>query len=444
MPHPKFVDSGFSRFDANQGLLGDCWFVAAVANLTLHEDLLFRVVPLEQGFEGDYCGIFYFHVNKLYKFGIRQNMFWQYGEWIDVCIDDRLPTIDGELVFMHSTQKAEFWPSLLEKAYAKLCGCYENLHFGTGAEAMEDLTGGIVEIFDLRMFGPTAGLQFSDGHENQEPGELILPNGLVQRHEFGITDVKTLKLSSYWYNVPREVELLRIRNPYGDEVEWKGAWSDGSSQWELVSENAKYELGLKFAADGEFWMSFEDVKLHFHSLMICHACNPDHTCRSSRNVQSCDELCKNWKLFTFHGAWVRGKSAGGCPEDLNSFVINPQYQFEISEDLNHGTEKPSNCIIALMQKYRRLESSSPTFRYYHIGFLVYKVDEPSLFDHVLKVDFFRNRRPVSKHFGFENTREVYQRLCLEKGRYVVVPCTIEKDLNCKFLLRIYANKLYAK
>ena len=52
--------------------------------------------------------------------GMVQIRFWQFGRWKEVFIDDWLPTKNGETpLYGRSSHADEFWPALLEKAYAK-------------------------------------------------------------------------------------------------------------------------------------------------------------------------------------------------------------------------------------------------------------------------------------------------------------------------------------
>uniref|UniRef100_A0A8B9R7J4 Calpain 5b n=1 Tax=Astyanax mexicanus TaxID=7994 RepID=A0A8B9R7J4_ASTMX len=139
-PH-LFVD-GISAHDLHQGQLGNCWFVAACSSLASRESLWQKVIPdwREQEWDPEkdesYVGIFHFR-------------FWRFGEWVDVVIDDRLPTVDNQLVYCHSNDSNEFWSALVEKAYAKVYGCYEALDGGNTADALVDFTGGVSEPMDL-------------------------------------------------------------------------------------------------------------------------------------------------------------------------------------------------------------------------------------------------------------------------------------------------------
>lgn len=102
------------------------------------------------------------------------------------------------------------------------------------------------------------------------------------------------------------IPLLRLRNPWGNEAEWNGPWSDGSPEWRFIPDHEKEELGLTFDVDGEFWMSFQDFKKYFTRLEICNL-NPDSLTEDDLNAGK-----KKWEMSVFEGEWVRGVTAGGC------------------------------------------------------------------------------------------------------------------------------------
>lgn len=50
----------------------------------------------------------------------------------------------------------------------------------------------------------------------------------------------------------REVFLVRLRNPWGNAIQWKGPFGDKAAEWDYVSEDDKERL-LVVKDDGEFW-----------------------------------------------------------------------------------------------------------------------------------------------------------------------------------------------
>jgi hypothetical protein len=87
---------------------GDRWLVSCLGVLYLSKGLFYRVVPADQTFSApdQYAGVFRFRL-------------WWCGEWVEVLVDDRLPTVHGRLAFLQAHSSEQFWPGLLEKAYAK-------------------------------------------------------------------------------------------------------------------------------------------------------------------------------------------------------------------------------------------------------------------------------------------------------------------------------------
>nr|CAD7405320.1 unnamed protein product [Timema poppensis] len=95
-----------------RGQLSSAWMVSACSILAGVHELCHKVVPdfrdqeWDQEKKSKYAGIFHFR-------------FWWFGDWVDVVVDDLLPTVDNQLLFTQSCCDDEFWTSLVEKAYAK-------------------------------------------------------------------------------------------------------------------------------------------------------------------------------------------------------------------------------------------------------------------------------------------------------------------------------------
>lgn len=424
---PQLFVDGATRMDVKQGILGDCWLLAGVAGLATNERLLHRVVPDNQSFnEGEYAGVFRF-------------LFWQYGRWVEVLVDDRLPTCNNKLIYMHSDDRNEFWSALLEKAYAKLCGCYECLSGGLTSEAMTDFTGGVVERFELRDKAPEdlwptmlharkrLSLMGCSIDASPDQMEAELDNGLIIGHAYTITDVRNVETE----NGP--VNLVRSRNPWGSEHEWKGAWGDESDEWNSISEEDREALGLTFEDDGEFWMSFEDWSTEFQRLEICYL-GPD-TLLDEDEGELADSVGK-WEGNLNIGSWRRRVNAGGC-RNYNTFWTNPQYRITIEdadEDDDEGTQR---VVIGVMQKDRR-KMRAQGERELTIGYAVYKLDDPNR--GTLDERWFKTNAMVAKSGTFTNLREVSDHHRLEPGDYVVIPSTFEPNEEGDFIVRVISEK----
>jgi len=434
--NPRLVSNGVGRHDVVQGKLGNCWFVAASSVLAGVPKLWERVVPdaEDQDWDPDtadkYSGVFRFH-------------FWRFGSWLEVLVDDLIPTRNDVPVFTYSKDNNEFWGALLEKAYAKIHGSYEALDGGNLSDALVDFTGGVSELISLES---DTGVKLYDEDEqklelynriHQEVSEHALvccairakkgeelektEYGLVKGHAYGVTAVKKVPIGETglvaFFKGREKVPLVRLRNPWG-EKEWTGAFSDRSIEWRTITAKEKEKLGLVTEDDGEFWMPWDDFVIQFTDVSINHLINT-----------SLFSFSKTWKEYVSVSAWSKPDRAGGCLNHPTTFLDNPQYRFDIN------SKEEEEVIIQLSQMDDGTNVLIKDKLKLVIGF------------HLLKVETNREYRLHSRILGSDRgssdyirSRHIFLRKKLGPGRYLIVPTTFDPGQEAKFLLRLFSDK----
>ncbi|XP_075042921.1 calpain-1 catalytic subunit-like isoform X2 [Mixophyes fleayi] len=419
---PCFIVDGATRMDVCQGNLSNCWFLSAVACLSLYPKLLEQVVPVGQDFRDGYDGRFRFQ-------------FWQYGQWVEVVVDDLLPTVQVQdngrtqykLLFMHSTDKGEFWSSLLEKAYAKLKGGYSALQMGFAGEALEDMTGGVVQSCATNV--PVSELWSHLNNMLQRgaliccgntQGEIETSNlmGILSHHMYSVTGTKEVQ------TLDGSVCLLRIRNPWG-HTEWIGPWRDGGSEWQTVTDPELSENVI--LEDGEFWMAVEDFQENFHILEICHL--------GPQSLLHIGEAANPWEYVTYEGRWVKGLTAGGSLACSDSYWMNPQFSLTLQgdEDETSGPQPPCSFIVSVMQKHQRLRRTT----HMRVACHIFQGDDTHAY---LVQDVLCSSQPLLSVGPCDNHREVVLCSSLPAGHYIIIPSLEKESDEGEFLIRVLTEK----
>ena len=421
-----------SQFVLRDGL-ADTWLAAALGMVCTREDLVRQLLQHCQADAG-------LHVLQLFKD----------GAWTAVAVDDLLPCHGRsakaqQCAYSSSEQPGAGVLSLVQKALAKLYGCYEQLNTGRVGWALEDLTGGVSDAIYLR-----------DGVASQLDSTLKQPqlqaiqeitDGTMYTRLATLLEQGHLLGAAYKLKYAAEGEVpamacegetphhlvypmleckqvdgagqyVRLRNPYAKmpdgkaAPEWRGAWGGAAAEWQ-DNPGVAAQLGGRPPRDGSFWMDFND---------FCRGFNKVHVCRLAPEPA--------WQVQRVAGEWT-ADTAGG---DLNSWPgsrwrTNPQYRLRVSQD--------THAVIAVSQPDAQLDKNEASDSYPHeVGFYV--------FHEAAGEGGAAPRRKLIVQEGelaasprLACTRQTCQEMYLQAGvEYTVMPCTKDAYVTMPYTLTV--------
>lgn len=277
-PKANVFEDKITPDDITQGEVGDCFLIGAISALASADPSHIRDLFVHFDVEVGVYGL----------------VFYKCGGWEWVIVDDFVPYVKERSggrypLFASSTgDRVELWPLILEKAYAKLHYNWSTVDGGWAKEALVDMTGGTPTTLDFTTrdaempfdrFMAMANSQHTvlacsvpesvkevAGGAAGRAGEASALYGLFKGHQYAVIDAK---------QTSDGVGFVQCRNPWGNEAEWRGPYSDNSVDWSRNTLH-KREINPAFADDGSFWMRFSDFKKYLGVVDVVTTFPDDH------------------------------------------------------------------------------------------------------------------------------------------------------------------------
>ena len=383
----------------------------------------------------------FFNAEKHKSVGLFICKFYKDSTVIYVLIDDRIPVYDAtsQPAFARCRDPNELWVPLIEKAYAKIHGCYKALIGGYIHYGLADCTGfaplqlviakghqGFHEAWDpdilyerLRLYKSWGSLM---GCSIQQPPGAAKKSheaegnmGLRLMHAYGFIDLNEINTD----NGP--VRLCRCRNPWGFG-EWTGDWGDESdlriqndaeiSRVFDISESEKTEINKM---DGTFFMRFEDWIANFTHIFVAI------------------DFPSTFSSSTMAAEW---DPALGGNRTVSTWSANPKFELKL--------EKPGTVFIGLSIEDSRLtdgvdywktplQSMPMTFDVITEDQITLPATEREFIPHSLDPDETTTKQAP---YYYQSTQ---LQTTLSADSYLVIPSLFKRKFGGKFFITVYSD-----
>lgn len=297
--------------DVYQGSVGDCWLLSAISACAEFEGVIEKIFENTDNLIGmpDSDGGWNKYSIALYD---TENNF----ERVALDVDERLCSKPGggSLLSCQPSPDGELWACLIEKAFAAMCGGWDEIEGGRCSHAWKILLG----VRDCCTISPKGGgyacfgalnpntgkwdKVFNAPHKNSgvwpmpfpelggggkgpidsddlfermvlwDSNDYIIAAGSKQGSGSDKTSTGGI-VDSHAYSVLKCIEtsngtqLMQLRNPWG-KSEFAGKWADNADAWD-ENPDVRDEVNPVFEEDGEFWMEKDEFFQRFSDIYLC-------------------------------------------------------------------------------------------------------------------------------------------------------------------------------
>ena len=252
-----FDDEPIKHSDIKQGLLGTCYFISAIVSTISH---LNRITDL-------------FITKSVNISGIYAVKFIINGKLEVITVDDYFPVdIKTDLPAFTRSTKNLIWPLILEKAWAKLNGSFENIMYGYPHDVLSFLIPGPslwINMknmeYSIEQLWKIMTQEFWNNHiiwgitHKTENWANLKKSGLVPNHCYSI--IEWVHFST---KEEGEIQLVKLHNPWG-KFEWKGPWHNKDKRWKKFLLRS---TGWNIWTPGLFYMPFKLYVKYFRTTTI--------------------------------------------------------------------------------------------------------------------------------------------------------------------------------